>query len=476
MSKFSNYLKKLIEQNGESITALSRNTGIERTSIHKVLKDERILPYKTLQILAQYFGLTAEERQEFFRLHDINLQGEDAYENRQAVSDFLNVLASVNFSMFPPPEANKLPLTTSMINGEYAVHSMIRSVLIYEVSHHKELEIQMFLPEKLDLTMEFMELWLNNHKFSVSELLRLYHFSNTLSSDPVRKNLKKLESVIPLCLASQGSYKPYYFTERFHALTLSPLMYYIITPSYLIQISEDLSTARISDDCELIIYYRRFFRERLQNCDLLTQFSSNILEVLQEYINGTSPDTLQVFMSQPCPGRYITPALIRKYLHSDDMPYQSMYALVEQHFSVLRKISQNYLTIFTEKGLSDLVHNGILEDMPPQYVPPLDSSDIRQMLQTLYLEISEGKISGFIVRSTHLQLPDYLSLYASPSGLHLYTTNAFVFGAYCCNIHIREPSLCKVFVEFIKNLPGSPLVYSQEETLHILKQYINQIP
>ena len=75
MSKFSNYLKKLIEQNGESITALSRNTGIERTSIHKVLKDERILPYKTLQILAQYFGLTAEERQEFFRLHDINLQG-----------------------------------------------------------------------------------------------------------------------------------------------------------------------------------------------------------------------------------------------------------------------------------------------------------------------------------------------------------------------------------------------------------------
>lgn len=102
MSKFSNYLRKLIDQSGESIASISRNAGIERTSIHKALKDERILSYKAMQILARYFGLCTEERQEFFRLHDISLQGEDAYENRQAVCDFLNTLASVDFSMFPP--------------------------------------------------------------------------------------------------------------------------------------------------------------------------------------------------------------------------------------------------------------------------------------------------------------------------------------------------------------------------------------
>ena len=38
MSKFSNYLRKLIDQSGESIAAISRNAGIERTSIHKALK------------------------------------------------------------------------------------------------------------------------------------------------------------------------------------------------------------------------------------------------------------------------------------------------------------------------------------------------------------------------------------------------------------------------------------------------------
>ena len=33
MSKFSNYLRKLIDQSGESIASISRNAGIERTSV-----------------------------------------------------------------------------------------------------------------------------------------------------------------------------------------------------------------------------------------------------------------------------------------------------------------------------------------------------------------------------------------------------------------------------------------------------------
>ena len=181
-------------------------------------------------------------------------------------------------------------------------------------------------------------------------------------------------------------------------------------------------------------------------------------------------------MNQPCTGRYITPEIIQKYLNSDDMPYPAMYSLVEQHFSVLRQISQNYFTIFTEKGLADLVTSCVLQDLPPQYVPPLDPEDIRQMLLSLHEEISDGNISGFIVRPTYLQLPDYLSLYITPAELHIYTTNAFVFGAYCCNIHIQEPSLCRIFTEFIRTLPGSHLVYIQEETLNLLEQYIAQLP
>ena len=156
-----------------------------------------------------------------------------------------------------------------------------------------------------------------------------------------------------------------------------------------------------------------------------------------------------------------------------DQPYQEMYALVDRHFSVLRRITKNYCTIFTEKGLRDLAINRSMDDLPPQYVPPLEPADIRRMLQALHDEIEHGTIQGLIVRPMNLQLPDYLSLYAdSKSGIHIYTTNRFLFGAYCCNIHIYEESLCRVFLDFIQSLPGSPMVYSKEETLHLLEQYI----
>lgn len=97
MSKFSNYLKNLIESSGESIAFISRKSNIERTSIHKALTDERILPYASVQALAQHFKLPLDERQEFFRLYDIQLQGEEAYENRQSVCDFLNSLSTIDF-------------------------------------------------------------------------------------------------------------------------------------------------------------------------------------------------------------------------------------------------------------------------------------------------------------------------------------------------------------------------------------------
>ncbi len=46
------------------------------------------------------------------------------------------------------------------------------------------------------------------------------------------------------------------------------------------------------------------------------------------------------------------------------MPYHPMYELVEQHFSVLRQDQITYLTVFTEKGLSDLTQTCVLQDMP----------------------------------------------------------------------------------------------------------------
>ena len=136
-------------------------------------------------------------------------------------------------------------------------------------------------------------------------------------------------------------------------------------------------------------------------------------------------------------------------MKAPNLPYDTMFHLVERHFSVLRNIQKNYVTIFSEKGLSAFIQNGILQDLPPQYVPPLEPSDVKMMLTELYKETENGTITSLIVRPTVLQIPEYLSIYAtSQTGLHLYTTNSFVFGAYSSDIHISDISLCKIFSDF----------------------------
>ncbi len=469
MSKFSHYLKNLIDQSGEAIASVSRSTGVERTSIHKALSDDRILSYKTVQALARHFNLSIDERKEFFRLYDILLQGEETYENRQAVCRLLNDLASIRFTISPPPEIPEGQRNLNrLIKGEYAVRSAIRSTLITEASRSEDSEFYLFLPPRLDLTTELMELWLDNRRLHVKELLFFSSGKNSAS-----RNLQLLRTVIPLCLASRGRYEPHYFCESEEPVSMTPMSHYIITPHYLIQLTEDLSIAQIRDGEELITCYRTFFEKLLTNCEPLVQCTTDILEVLQQYITNTSPDSLQVIMSQPCPGRYITPEVISKYMNNVDQPYQEMYALVDRRFSTLRQITKNYCTIFSEKGLRDLAINRSMDDLPPQYVPALEPADMRRMLQALHDEIEHGTIQGLIVRPMNLQLPDYLSLYAdSKYGIHIYTTNRFLFGAYCCNIHIHEESLCRALLDFIQSLPGNPMVYSKEETLHLLEQYI----
>lgn len=465
MSKFSEYLRNLINESGESISAISRSIGAERTSIHKALSDERVLPYKVVQNLARHFNLSLDERQEFLRLYYILLQGEESYRNRQAVCELLNHLSSVEFHKIAPPVASKLPSVNSLIRGEYAVHSVIRSLLISE-SEQEKAEFHLLLPSKLNLTIELMELWLSGREFYVDQILCFY-----TQKDASVENIRLLGSVIPLCMASVGKYQPYYFHNTSDAVTLSPMSYYIITPNYLLQFSEDLSCAQLQGMPELIEHYNNYYQRLIQCCDPLTQCNTSILDILQEYITTTAPDEIQVMMAQPCTARYYTPEIIHKYMRSSNVPYQDMLALVERHFSVLRQNSMRYCSIFTEKGLLDLFNSNVIVDLPPQFVPPLEHEDILAMLRQLRSDIAKDNICGFITRPTQLKLPDYLSISVSAQNkINIYPTNAFLFGAYCCNIHISDESLCRIFQDFVQSLPGSPMVYSKEDCLKLLDQ------
>ncbi len=188
------------------------------------------------------------------------------------------------------------------------------------------------------------------------------------------------------------------------------------------------------------------------------------------------PNGYLYLMTQPCFGRYYTPEIIGKYFQVQNCPIPHMFDAAVQHFARFRMIEKNFCTVFSEKGLQHFIETGIVTEMPPEYIPPAEVNDRIYLLSQLRKDIADGTITGLIVCPSYLQLPDYLSMNIDSNGSpHFDTTSAFPGGAFYCNIHISEKSICQAFKDFFTSLPGSQMVYSQADTLRILDEGISRL-
>ncbi len=476
MSKFSEYLKRCIEASGESLLSISQSTGIERTSLQRALKGEKILPYKTAHTLAVHLQLSLEESRELFRLYDMQLQDEDQWRNRVAVSEFLNQLASMKFSSDSSNQLsdNVKHSTPSfeyrLIEGEYPVQNMISRILSWEICENPEAHFKMFLPMGMDFATILLKLWQDDSHFTTDHL---FCFPANSSGD-CSESVKILKQILPMCLTARDFYHPYYFYERPEALFANPLSHYIITPHYLILLGGDMSKALVHSSEELINYYSNHFDGLMNYCEPFVSFADSLQEILNRAYVMVDTKCNFFLMSQPCFGYSTTSEMVDKYFKAEDFPPE-IYDRIIEHFSVYL-ISKEFVTVFSEKGLQTFIDQGIIVEYPDSFTANLDIEDRITFLKELRENISSGKIEGRIARPSALSIPDYLTVYIGSNGdVWFDTTRDFVHGAYYCNIHITEKSICHALIDFSKSIMSSQLLYSQEETLNILDEGINEL-
>ncbi|MCD7820433.1 MAG: hypothetical protein LUH07_15510 [Lachnospiraceae bacterium] len=478
MSKFSDYLKELIEKRNETIASIARGSGTERTSIHKALNNGRILPYKVVQNLASYLQLSLDERREFFRLYDMLVQGEDVWYNRAAVCELLNQLSAIQFpsdgkaGQDAALSSVSIDIKDGLIEGEYSVQNMLYALLSKEAGLDTDACFQLFLPSGTDLSRTLMQLWHNGLRFNADQI---FCFPSAVNTDSPH-SVKILQKIIPMSLIARDSYHPYYFYEHSSFLTTSPLSYYIITPHYLVLLSEDHSKAFIQTSERLIKVFSDHFRGLMEYCEPLVSYSTTLQEIMESCSAIINPRGSLYLMPQPCFGHYYTPEMIAKYLRPDNGFTEDMYNAVLQYFSMIQTVKNNFHTIFSEKGLQYFVETGIITELPQDFVLPVDRQDRIRLLSRLRDDITFGRITGRIAHPSSMHIPDYLTLVIDMNGNAWFDTTAdFIHGAYYCDIHLSEKSACTAFQDFFQSLPGSQLVYSQEETLQILNKYIQRL-
>lgn len=473
MSKFSIYLEEIIRRSGEPISRIAKNAGLERTSIHKALKDERILSYSALKKLTQYFQLTISESRELNLYYDILLQGEEVYSTHSEICQLLFDLKHLHFSAFQynPQSLADIKFSSKIVQGKSETEYTIQTIL------HRETEISgsvinLYSGNNNPLAETLIKLWRSGRDFTVNQIVSFRQ--NTTTKNHNQQNIHLIRNLLPVSLLSGSRYFAFYcFINDEIQESLNPFPYFIVTTNFMISINIDFSIAYINTDSSLIRFYHKQFEQTKAECQPLISYSNEPLDVLSSYMNNTDKSGYFTIMTQPCMGRYYTRNIIEKYIRQE-LPYRrELIEMGVRRFSVLAEQTNNYYTVFTEEGIKQFIADGIIADLPSAQVLPLEPSDRLILLKQLREDIAADHVNGYIANEDQFAIPQYLTFTCDPHfGLHVYAINDFVGGSYTCNLHISAVNIGKVFCDFIHFLPNTKYMYSKDQTLSILDSHI----
>lgn len=478
MSKFADYLRELLDQRGEPIARVAKNAGLERTSIHKALKDERLLPYTALKKLAHYLQLTLSQTRELNLYYEILLQGEDAYRVREAIVELLSGLSQLHFScreLYAGPQPAAPAPLPEFVYGRPQVEAALQAALAQATADGQAPTLTLYLPPDGAEAAGLFRLWRAGRRFTARQILAL--LPEHLGVGARLADLRLLNSVVPLSLASGGQYFAYYYFERSpEPVTVDPMPYFIAAPRCLIRLDSQLSAARFEYSPDLIALYERHFSRLLGECQPLNSYSNDVQQILGSYMRATDTGCYYTMMTQPCLGRYYTRARIQRHLRPDIPDRAAFVDLCDRRFARLRALEGEYYTVFTESGLRELARTGVPADLPPELVLPIDRATRRELLAEFRRDIAAGRIQACVADMEKLPIPPYLTLTCDPQfGVHLYATQGFIGGAYACNLHIEESGTGQAFSGFIRSLPQSKYVYPAQRTLEILDELLQEL-
>lgn len=478
MSKFAAYLRELLDQRGEPISRVARNAGLERTSIHKALKDERLLPYTALKKLTHYLQLTLSQTRELNLYYEILLQGEDTYRVRKAIVELLSSLSQLHFScreLYAAPPAAGSAAWPEFVFGRPQVEAALQAALAQQTQAGPGAPaptLHLYLPPGGAEAAGLFPLWRSGRRFIAHQVLAL--LPDHLGVSARLANLRQLNSLLPLSLVSAGQYFAYYYFQPSAGPVSADLLpYYIAAPNLLIRLDSQLSAARFESAPDLIALYKRHCAQLVSECQPLNSYQDDVRQILDSYMRGTSSDSYYTLMTQPCLGRYYTRARIRRHLRPDLPEREAFLEMCDPRFARLRELEGDYYTVFTESGLRELAATGVPADLPPELVLPIDLATRRELLTEFRADIAAGRVHACVSDMEKLPIPPYLTLTCDPRyGVHLYATQGFIGGIYACNLHIEESGIGQAFCDFIRTLPQSRYVWPPDRTLALLDELL----
>lgn len=478
MTEFGDFLKKQIDQIGESISAVARGTGIERTSLSKAINGDRNLPYYTLKKLISYLHLSPYEQEILYEYYNMQIQGEERFESRKIIVRLLGVLSNLSFSEYKYRKNDSLENIEvfekegSFYSGKYTVHNIMRRMIDQELEE-KHPGILLFLPTDDEFLMYYFYNIFSEYVIDIEvQHIIPYGIGDCFNNC---KGLEILERVLPMALTASSKYHSYFYYNKYEDMAV-PFPYYMITSTKILQIAENYERAYVVSAKKICEYYRNYFEQAVKKCFSLLYVENDIFEIFKSYKLIEEANSCYTIAYQPCMVKFYTSELIEKKVRSD-LPYrEELIEECKKRFAVIENLTGDYYTFFTADGVREFADTGIIRDIPRQIITPLTKEERVMLLTNLRDSIADDTIMGRFVADGKLALPKDITICVNAKNkvdiLSVpQNTQEIVF----YSLYFEERILTEKFMDFMLFLPKSEYALSKEDTIGMIDEILSRL-
>lgn len=486
MNHFGTLLRTYIKRSGYSNYGIAKKTGINRTTLQKVLTGERSPSARLVECLLPCLQLTAEENDELLSLFETYRSGDDIHLARHAIRRMLESVSEAVYSkkafgtamgQVPSDRPGLSFHDSQLFHGAHTVERLLNS-LIQEECFYVSPAIHINVPGNSSLLHQIL---MHTLQYCVNcSHLKISHLTCFVKPGPKHPdghtNLEILSNLLPFVALSGFQYDIYYYYEDMlmEDSHRTAFPYYIIFQDTVVFLSADCATALPSRDPSILYHFDNLFEAALMDTvPLITDCpkAEGLLPHLIQMDENDSP--LYSLEYQPCLPTYLTDEIICRCTRPELSGYDNILESLTQRVSQLSSLT-SHTCIFSKTGLLEFTRNGRIADFPQSCAMPLVPSDRRILMESLYQEISSDRQQHRMVNPLMFPISDYLSCV-------LHKDRGLDFSGFASEeanynyIHLTEKTLLDAFLDFFHYLHSSSLVYSREDTLAFIRQCIDSL-
>lgn len=477
MNDFSNYFKECILKNHLNVSQLSKQSGINRTLLQKIMTGARMPSDETFfDKIFPYMMLSLRQQETLISFYQIEKMGREQYYQLNLVKSFIEHLQ--RDPQVESPMLN-LKVESQPRKKEYTVYdkfSLIQCISssLGHVKQAKNPHVYLLMQDIDHSVYDFIASSLYGRKDVTVEHLLCFQSAEVNNTNQLNFNIQLCECITPLLLCG-CDYQPmcYYHSNAIDQSYYAPFPYVFLTEDCAINFCKDLSSAIITHDRAIIDQFYEFFHRRKQVSISIIQQYRNPLDIVKPYLTEINKlkrdDPIYTFMHQPsvlplCPIDTLIHKVKPEYIKDPDIK-----KLILTYLQRLQSL-ENMSIYFTKSGLYKFMETGQISEAPAHLYEPFT---LKERIAILTEMIKKQACGDY-----HAQLINNKFTYHEDLTIAIYNESSIIFRYGLekdgTSFLLNEMSLGTMMLSFFNQLKHSNLVETQATTMQLLQSVLHQ--